>query len=68
MNIDILSGIIKRLILANSEVSLPGIGTFVTEDAPATFSDKGFTINPPYRKLLFRERIEMNNLLAEAYS
>lgn len=68
MNIDILSGIIKRLVLANGEVSLPGIGTFVTEDAPATFSDKGFTINPPYRKLLFRERIELDNLLAEAYS
>ncbi|MBQ9185828.1 MAG: hypothetical protein IJ151_08175 [Bacteroidales bacterium] len=47
---------VKELILDRDEVTLPGVGTFVAETVPASFSDKGYTINPPYRKLSFRQR------------
>lgn len=58
MDVDLLSKMIRELMLDSDEVTLPGIGTFVTEIIPATFSDKGYTINPPYRRLFFRERID----------
>ena len=56
MDIDLFSEIVKGLILDNDEVTLPGLGTFVSEVVPSTFSDKGYTINPPYRRLSFRQR------------
>lgn len=56
MDIDLLSKMVRELILDSDEVTLPGLGTFVTEIVPSTFSDKGYTINPPYRRLYFRER------------
>ncbi|MBS7277019.1 MAG: hypothetical protein KIG67_01855, partial [Bacteroidales bacterium] len=59
---------IKNLILDNDEVTLPGVGSFVSEVVPSSFSDKGYTINPPYRKLSFRHRQGKDNLLAEFYS
>ena len=69
MDIDLFSEIVKGLILDNDEVTLPGLGTFVSEVMPSTFSDKGFTINPPYRKLSFRQRGSGNDsMLAEFYS
>lgn len=56
MDIDLLSKMVKELILDSDEVSLPGLGTFLAELVPSTFSDKGYTINPPYRRLVFRQR------------
>lgn len=56
MDIDLLSKIVKELILDNDEVALPGIGSFVAEIVPSVFSDKGYTINPPYRRLSFRQK------------
>ena len=40
MDIDLLSKMVGELILDNDEVSLPGVGTFVAEVVPSTFSDK----------------------------
>ena len=68
MEIALLADMVKDLILDNEEVALPGLGTFVTEMVPASFSDRGYTINPPYRKLSFRERQGSDNKLAELYS
>ncbi len=69
MDIDLFSEMLKGLILDNDEVTLPGLGTFVSEVMPSTFSDKGYTINPPYRKLSFRQRGSGNELmLAEFYA
>ena len=69
MDIDLFSEIIKDLILDNDEVTLPGLGTFVSEVMPSTFSDKGYTINPPYRKLSFRQRESGDGrLLVDFYS
>lgn len=69
MDIDLFSDIVKNLITQNDEVALPGLGTFVSELMPSTFSDKGYTINPPYRRLSFRQRWnEDDTLLIDFYS
>ncbi|MGN0194990.1 MAG: hypothetical protein ACI4AE_00865 [Candidatus Cryptobacteroides sp.] len=69
MDIDLLSKMVKELIMTNDEVFLPGVGSFVAEIVPASFSDKGFTINPPYRRLYFRQRGDQSNtLLVDFYS
>lgn len=68
MDIDLLSKMVGELILDNDEVALPGVGTFVAELMPSTFSDKGYTINPPYRRLSFRQRESQDNRLVELYA
>lgn len=68
MDIDLLSKMVGELILDNDEVSLPGVGTFVAEVMPSSFSDKGYTINPPYRKLSFRQRETSDGRLAALYA
>ena len=69
MDIDLFSDIVKNLIVDNDEVALPGLGTCVSELMPSTFSDKGYTINPPYRRLSFRQRWkEEDTLLVDFYS
>lgn len=68
MDIDLLSKMVKELILDHDRVSLPGLGTFVAETVPATFSDKGYTINPPYRKLSFRPQSGDDTLITELYA
>lgn len=68
MNIDLLSKMVKDLILDNDRVCLPGLGSFVAESVPASFSDDGYAIRPPYRKLYFRRNVSEDALLTEAYS
>lgn len=68
MNIDLLSKMVKELILENDKVVLPGLGCFVAELEPASFSDKGFTINPPYRKMFFRTKPDEGNELIKFYA
>ena len=68
MEITLLADMVKELILDNEEVALPGLGTFVTQVVPASFSDRGYTINPPYRRLSFRERQGSDDKLAQLYS
>ena len=68
MNIDLLSQMVYDLILGNDRVTLPGLGTFVAEMVPATFTDRGYTINPPYRKLSFRSSGPADNLLVDLYA
>ena len=68
MDIDLLSRMVKELILERDKVVLPGLGTFVAEVVPASFSDNGYTINPPYRKLYFRSRLEDDSSLVKLYS
>ena len=67
MDIDLLSKMVKEVILDNDSVTLPGIGSFVAELVPSTFSDKGYTINPPYRRLFFTQREASDTLLVDAY-
>lgn len=69
MDIDLLSKMVKELILDNDEVSLPGVGSFVAELVPSSFSDKGYTINPPYRRLSFRKKADASdNVLIDFYA
>ena len=68
MDIDLLSKMVKELILDDDKVVLPGLGCFVAEIVPAYFSDKGYTINPPYRKLYFRSRPDEGEALIDFYA
>ena len=68
MDIDLLSRIVKELITDHDKVGLPGLGTFVAEVVPASFSDKGYTINPPYRRLSFHPDNTEADLLVKFYS
>ena len=68
MDIDLLSKMVKELILDNDRVVLPGLGCFVAEMVPSTFSDKGYTINPPYRRLYFRSRPDQGDELVKLYA
>ncbi len=68
MDIDLLSKMVKELILDNDRVVLPGLGAFVAEIVPSTFSDKGYTINPPYRRMYFRSKPDDGDELIEFYA
>ena len=68
MDIDLLSEMVYDLILENDRVGLPGVGCFVAEVVPASFADRGYTINPPYRRLSFRNRPDDGSLLVNLYA
>ena len=68
MDIDLLSKMVGELILEHDQVGLPGVGTFVAEMVPATFSDKGYTIHPPYRRLSFYPSRLEDSLLIKFYA
>jgi hypothetical protein len=59
---------VKELILDQDRVVLPGLGSFVAEVVPSTFSDKGYTINPPYRRLFFRSKPDEGDDLTSFYA
>ena len=68
MDVELLSRMIGELVLDHNSLSVPGLGTFVAEDMPASFSERGYTINPPYRRLSFSGRESSDGLLAELYA
>ncbi len=67
MDVEFLSGMISELMLDHDSLSLPGLGTFVAEQMPASFSDRGYTINPPYRRLSFTGKVSDDTLLLDLY-
>ena len=68
MDIDLLSTMVKEVMMNHDSVTLPGLGSFMAELVPASFSDKGYTINPPYRRLYFIPHQGDDTLLADLYS
>ena len=68
MDIDLLAKMVKEAILDHDAVTLPGVGCFVAELMPSTFSDKGYTINPPYRRLYFSPKQGTDTYLADLYA
>lgn len=68
MDIDLLSRMVGELVLDNDRVALPGIGTLVAVQMPASFSDRGYTINPPYRKLSAIADHDDDGLLTDMYA
>lgn len=45
--------ILKESLVERGSACLPGLGSLALEEVPAYFSDRGFTINPPYQKIVF---------------
>ena len=68
MDISLLSKMIGELLLDHEEVGLPGLGAFMAEVVPASFSDKGYTINPPYRRVTFIPSRSEDDSLVTLYS
>lgn len=68
MDVDLLSRMISELVVDHDRVGLPGVGTFYADVVPSTFSDRGYTINPPYRRLSFLPNVVENDLLVNFYS
>ena len=68
MDIDLLAKMVKEAILDNDAVTLPGVGCFVAELVTSSFSDKGYTIHPPYRRLYFSPKQGSDTLLADMYA
>ena len=68
MDIDLLAKMVKEAILDHDVVTLPGVGCFVGELVPSSFSDKGYTINPPYRRLYFSPKQGTDTYLADLYA
>lgn len=53
MDINALSSIVGTLILDRDDIALPHFGVFEAELVGAAFSDRGYSVNPPYRQLHF---------------
>ena len=68
MDINLLSRMLHELLLEHDQVGLPGVGTFVAEMAPASFADKGYIINPPFRRLVFHPNCLEEELLVNFYA
>ena len=68
MDIELLSKMIAELVPDHPEVGLPGLGTFVSEFVPASFTDRGYTITPPYKRVTFVPGAVTNNSLVELYA
>ena len=68
MDIDLLAKMVKEVIMDHDSVTLPGVGCFVTEVVPASFTDKGYTIHPPYRRLFFSPKQGEDTLLVGLYA
>lgn len=68
MDIALLSKMLLRLLQDHDSVSLPGLGAFVVKQEPAWFSDKGYTINPPAKRLSFVASEEDDGLLVDYYA
>lgn len=68
MDIDLLAKMVKEIILDNDAVTLPGIGSFTAELIPSSFTDRGYAITPPYRKLGFTEKEGGDSLLTDFYA
>lgn len=68
MDIELLSKMIGELVMDHQEVGLPGLGTFISEFVPASFSDRGYTINPPYRRVTFVPGRAQDDSLVQLYA
>lgn len=68
MDVELLARMVGELVPFHDRVGLPGLGTFVAEEVPASFSDRGYTINPPYRKLSFLSGCPSDDLLVRFYA
>ncbi len=68
MDIDLLAKMVKEVVMDHDSLTLPGVGSFVTELVPAAFADRGYTLLPPYRRLYFSPRQGEDTLLVDLYA
>lgn len=68
MDMELISKMIGDLMLDHDSVTLPGVGCLVATQEPSTFSNKGFTINPPYRRISFISGEGDDHLLSDLYA
>ena len=68
MDIDLLARMVKEVVMDHDTVTLPGVGSFVTELVPSTFADRGYTILPPYRRLYFSPKQGEDTFLVDLYA
>ena len=68
MDVSQLAQMIRELVPTKEEIALPGVGVFVVEEVPAAFSDRGYTVNPPYLRLSFRQKESSDNSLVKLYA
>ena len=68
MDVGQLAEMIRELVPCREEIALPGLGVFVVEEVPAAFSDRGYTVNPPYLRLAFRQKASEDNSLVNLYA
>ena len=68
MDVGQLAERIRELVPCSEEIALPGLGVFVVEEVPAAFSDRGYTVNPPYLRLAFRQKSSEDNSLVNLYA
>ncbi len=53
MTLELFTSFLEEIVGEKDRVSIPGLGIFTASLQPASISDNGFTINPPYRKIDF---------------
>ena len=68
MDTNLFSRMVKELLADTGSAVVPGFGKFSVEDVPASFSDRGFTLNPPYRRVSFTLSEETDDALASLYA
>jgi hypothetical protein len=65
MDLNLVSHILKKIILERGKVSLPMMGSLETEDVPAGFAKGGSIITPPSKKIVFNSFDVTNDGLLE---
>lgn len=68
MDTNLFSRMVKELLADTGTAVVPCFGKFSVEDVPASFSDRGFTLNPPYRRVSFTLSEETDDALASLYA
>jgi hypothetical protein len=69
MDILELSKLIKHLACEHDCISFAGRGSFLTQVMPASISEHGTVINPPYKRLYYRSNAVCGDtLLADAFA
>ncbi|MCQ2159207.1 MAG: hypothetical protein MJY43_05255 [Bacteroidales bacterium] len=68
MDVKLLSKMVLELAVDHDEIGMPGFGSFKAEIVPAFFSDKGYTINPPFRRLAFSQGETADASLVDFYA
>ena len=64
-NLATFSRLIRTQLLKRNRVSLPGLGSFIAEDQPATFSDEGRLMIAPTRTVTFSVKETWNDEVIE---